>query len=90
MQQLLGCGAGVEAGERCISVVVDAAAAAKCIEAGSGAVIELELGHTIDSAAARLAAGLPPWGPPLVARGTVHRAESNARFTYTGRCMLAA
>ena len=86
VRQLLDYGAGAVAEEQCIAMVVDPAAAALCLAAfnkgGAGATVTLELGHTLDSAAARRGAGLPAWGEPLCCAGKVARAKNNVTFEY--------
>jgi len=84
VRSLLDCGAGATEDETCFAMLVDPAAAASCLAAGAGAQLELELGHSLDSTECRAAAGLPPWGEPLKATGTVLRAEADARFEYSG------
>ena len=84
VKALLDAGAGATPAEKCVAMVVDADAAAQCVAAGAGAEVALELGHTIDSSAARAAAGLPPWGAPLKTTGRVVAVKADATFGYTG------
>jgi microcystin degradation protein MlrC len=57
----------------CLAMVVDPAAALACAEAGTGAEIELQLGHRVDS----------QWGSPVPVRAKVLRIF-DGRFSYSG------
>ena len=59
--------------EPALVIVVDPQAAAKCHEAGTGADLDLRLGHQLDSR----------WGNPRTFSGRVAKL-SDGRFTYTG------
>lgn len=70
--------------ERCLTVVIDPAAASACVAAGVGAQLAVHVGHSIDDASTRAKYGFEPWGEPAELRGTVLSAEAEAAFTYTG------
>lgn len=64
---------GADLSDPCLAMVVDAAAALACAEAGTGAEIEQQLGHRVD----------PQWGSPVPVRAKVLRLF-DGRFSYSG------